>query len=500
MSGMPSGAVPRPNLMLVTVDQWPASLTGYEGHPVILTPTLDQLARNGVYFPRTYSECPICIPARRTLMTGTTPRVHGDRSFDPAAAMPALPTLAATLGDAGYRSVAVGKLHVYPPRDRIGFDDAYLAEEGRPQLGGLDDYDQFLADQGFAGQGFTHGMNNNDYLWRPWHLPEHTHVTNWTTWRMCREIKRRDPTRPSFWHLSYTHPHPPLAPLQAYLDIYRDAEPPVLPMGDWARDEATLPYALRSITDYWAHVRPHHLRDIQRAFYALCTHVDHQLRVVLGTLREEGLLDDTVILFTGDHGDMLGTHGLWAKRVFYEGSARVPTILLGPQGDPRTPPGTVDHRLVQLADMMPTLLDFAGVAAPDQVEGMSMVGERRREMLVAGCRDDASATRMATDGRHKLIWYPTGNVVQLFDLQEDPQELQDRADDPTLAGQRRALEQALVESAWGVDADWIRDGALMGAPARPFRSQPNRGLSGQRGHHFPPPPQASASIVVGTPG
>ncbi|WP_202396837.1 sulfatase-like hydrolase/transferase [Teichococcus coralli] len=500
MSGMTGDAAQRPNILLVTVDQWPASLTGYENHPAILTPTLDQLARNGVRFPRTYSECPICIPARRSLMTGTTPRKHGDRSFDPAARMPALPTLAGTLRGAGYRSVAVGKLHVYPPRDRIGFDEVFLAEEGRPHLGGPDDYDMFLADQGFAGQGFLHGMNNNDYLWRPWHLPERTHVTNWTTWQMCREIKRRDPTRPNFWHLSYTHPHPPLAPLQAYLDIYRDAEPPVPPVADWARDEAALPYALRSITDYWAHVKPHHLRGIQRAFYALCTHIDHQFRVVLGTLREEGLLDNTVVLFTADHGDMLGTHGLWAKRVFYEDSARVPTILLGPQGDPRTPPGAVDNRLVQLADVMPTLLDFAGVAVPEEVEGRSMIGDARREILTAGCRDDASATRMATDGRFKLIWYPNGNRIQLFDLQEDPQEMQDRAGDASLAPRRAALEQALVEAAWGVDGDWISGGRLTGAPARAFRTQANRGLSGQRGNHFPPPPQAGADVVVGTPG
>ncbi|MDP3416472.1 sulfatase-like hydrolase/transferase [Falsiroseomonas sp.] len=490
----------RPNIMLVTVDQWPASLMGHAGHPTVLTPTLDQLARNGVCFPNTYSECPICIPARRTLMTGNTARIHGDRSFDPVARMPPQPTLAATLGAAGYQTRAVGKLHVYPPRDRIGFDDVHLAEEGRPHLGGYDDYDLFLADQGFPGQGFNHGMNNNDYLWRPFHLPEHCHVTNWTTWKMCREIKRRDPTRPGFWHLSYTAPHPPLAPLQAYLDIYRDAEPPVPPVADWAQDEAALPYALRSITDYWSHVKPHHLRGIQRAFMALCTHIDHQFRLVLGTLREEGLLDDTVVLFTADHGDMLGTHGLWAKRIFYEDSARVPTILLGPAGDARTAPGSVDRRLVQLADVMPTLLDFAGVTPAAPMEGLSMIGDARREVLTAACRDDASATRMATDGRHKLIWYPNGNTIQLFDLREDPQEMRNLAGDPALADVRAKLEAALVAEAWGVDTGWIADGKLVGTPAKTFQGQTNRGLSGQRGFHFPPPPQAGADVVVGTPG
>ena len=490
----------RPNILFITVDQWPASLTGYEGHPTVLTPTLDQLARNGVRFPRTYSECPICIPARRTMMTGTTARQHGDRSFDPALPMPDLPTLPGLLRDAGYQTVAVGKLHVYPPRDRIGFEETHLAEEGRPHLGGYDDHEIYLADQGFPGQGFAHGMNNNDYMWRPWHLPEHCHVTNWTTWRLCREIKRRDPTRPAFWHLSYTAPHPPLIPLQAYLDMYRDTVPPAPAMGEWALDAAAQPYALRSIRDFWAHVQPHHLPAIQRAFMALCTHVDHQLRLVIGTLREEGLLDETAILFTADHGDMLGGHGLWAKRLYHEDSARVPTLLIGPKGDSRTRPGSIDQRLVGLADVMPTLLDFAGIAPPAHVEGLSMLGDERRSVLLGACREDANATRMATEGRFKLLWYPCGNVIQLFDLEEDPRELHDRADDPALAPVRARLEAALVAGAWGADLDWIRDGRLVGMPARAFVSQGNRGLSGQRGHHFPPPPIADASVVVGTPG
>jgi arylsulfatase A-like enzyme len=269
-------------------------------------------------------------------------------------------------------------------------------------------------------------------------------------------------------------------------------------MGDWMRGAP--PYALQAVRDFWAHVKPEHVPAIQRAFMALCTHIDHQLRLVIGTLREEGLLDDTVILFTADHGDMLGGHGLWAKRLYYEDSARVPTLLVGPKDDARTKPGTVDERLVGLADVLPTLLHYAGVDVPAHAEGMSMVGEARRAVFVGACREDASATRMATDGRHKLLWYPCGNLFQLFDLQADPRELHDRADDPALAEIRATLEKALVEAAWGADLGWISDGRLMGMPARPFRSSPNRGLSGQRGHHYPPPPIMDASVVVGTPG
>ena len=129
----------QPNVLLVTMDQWPGKLMGAAGHPAVLTPTLDHLARLGTRYPRAYSECPVCIPARRTLMTGTAPRTHGDRVFLPAATMPNLPTLAQTFRDAGYQAYAVGKLHVYPQRDRVGFDDVLLAEEGRPHLGAIDE-------------------------------------------------------------------------------------------------------------------------------------------------------------------------------------------------------------------------------------------------------------------------------------------------------------------------------------------------------------------------
>ena len=155
----------RPHVLLICTDHWPARLLGAAGHPVIQTPTLDELCRNGTRFANAYSECPVCIPARRTLMTGTCCRTHRDREFKVREPMPALPTLAQTFRDYGYQAMAVGKLHVYPQRDRIGFDDVMLTEEGRPILGAVDDYDLWMGEQGRPGQSFAHGMSNNEYAW-----------------------------------------------------------------------------------------------------------------------------------------------------------------------------------------------------------------------------------------------------------------------------------------------------------------------------------------------
>lgn len=489
----------RPNVLLVTTDHWPAALLGLAGHPTLQTPTLDQMARNGVRYTNAYAECPVCIPARRTLMTGTAPRTHGDRVFKTDDPMPALPTLAQTFRDAGYQAYAVGKLHVYPQRDRIGFDDVILAEEGRPQLGAIDDYELWLGEQGYAGQSFAHGMCNNEYLFRPWHLPERCHVTNWATQQMARMIRRRDPTRPGFWYLSYCHPHPPLVPLQIYLDLYRDTKPELPYLGAWATRPDTVPFPARMIRDHWGGLSDHQILWIHRAFYALCTHIDHQLRLVIGTLREEMILDNTVILFTSDHGDMLGHHGLWAKRVFYESAANVPMILMGVAGDERVGLNRVDQRLVGWQDVMPTLLDLAGIDVPAEVEGLSIVGDERRPYLYGEIGEDAMATRMIHDGRHKLIYYPTGNCLQLFDLETDPHESRDLSEEPEYADLLAPLVARLVEELYGGDLAWVDGGRLVGAPDREVVSRANRGLSGQRGIHWPPPPLDVSGRVVGAP-
>ena len=485
----------RPFVLLITADQWPGHLLGAVGHPAIQTPTLDALAKNGVLYTRAYSEHPVCIPARRSLMTGTSARRHGDRAFNPKGRMPDLPTLAQCFRDAGYQAYAVGKTHTYPQRDRIGFDDILVDDEGRTMYGVADDYDIYLADRGFAGRQFGHGMSNNGYQFRPWHLPEEVHPTVWATRMMTRTIKRRDPTRPAFWYLSYRHPHPPLVPLQAYLDLYRDAVIDEPLCGDWARDRAALPYNAQAVQARGDAYGRAQALAARRAFYALCTHIDHQIRSVIGTLREEGILDDTITCFTSDHGDMLGDHGMWAKQVLYENSAGIPMILMGRAGDERVGFDRRDGRLVCLQDVMPTLLDLCGIPVPDSVEGLSMVGGEKRDLLFGEFGDRGHCSRMIRDRNHKLIYYPVGNRIQLFDLEEDPRELRDLAEEPSQAGVRESLTLALISRLYGSDRDWVEADRLVGEPHRDFKPGPNRDLSSMRGDHFPQPPVVESAFM-----
>jgi arylsulfatase A-like enzyme len=173
-------------------------------------------------------------------------------------------------------------------------------------------------------------------------------------------------------------------------------------------------------------------------------------------------------------------------------------LLAGAVGDDRVGTGVTDGRLVGLQDIMPTLLDLCDLPIPASCTGLSMVGERRRDILYCEALEGAKATRMVHDGRYKLIWYPAGNHFQLFDLEEDPQEMADLAGDPGHADIRARLGKALAASLYGEDEAWLRDGELVGMAEPELVMAPNRGLSGQRGLHYPPIPPTDPAKAVGS--
>jgi len=483
----------RPNVLLICTDHLSGRRLGCAGHPAVMTPTIDQFARWGVRFTEAYSACPACIPARRSLMTGMTPRANGLRYYEEGLRLPDVPTLAQTFRNAGYQAYCVGKLHVSPQRDRIGFDDVLLEEQGRHQFkdipdGDADDYELFLAEQGYAGQEYAGGMTQNEWVSRPWHLPERVHPINWATREMCRYIRRRNPEKPSFWYLSFSAPHPPLTPLQAYLDLYRDIPVPQPAMGDWARRAADLPYVLQTLsnpeTGALVRARGFEREQARRAYYATITHIDHQIRVVIGYLREAGLIDNTIIVFTSDHGHMAGEHNLWCMTPFLEMSAKIPLIVVPPRGDGRIEPGSEDDRLADFGDIYPTLLDLAGIDIPGHVDERSLIGGEKRSHLYGEYNEGERAMRMVRKGRHKLIYYAVGNRFQLFDLHADPTESHDLSSDAGSADVLEELTSVLIGELYGSDDAFMKDGRLVGLPDKPFERPDDRGLKGQRGIRF----------------
>jgi len=475
----------QPNVVLITADHWSGRLGGWAGTPGVLTPTIDRLAREGLSFDNAYSACPVCVPARRTLMTGLSARGHGMRQ-NKADPMPSAPTMAQCFHDAGYQTFAVGKLHV-TQRSRIGFDDVLACEEGRHPPEMPDDWEMFLADRGFGGRQYAGAGTQNDYMVTPWHLPDDCHPTNWSAREMARTIHRRDRSRPAFWYLSFIAPHPPLWPLSSYLEQYRNL--PVSPpeCGAWMENLLPgLPPALRSKRDGFATsgASAEYIEEVRRAFFAMITQIDHQIRAVLGTLREEGLAQNTIVAFTSDHGDMLGQHGLWGKCLFYEDSTRIPFVISTPKNLDIGPRGRVESRLVELADVMPTLLDLCGVPIPAGVEGGSVFSGSERTEIFGEYGDGPAATRMLRAGRYKLIYYPAGNRFQLFDVESDRGETTDLFGSPEHEKLVSGLKNRLASNLYGPDLEWIRDGCWVGLPLTEKDPSPDTGCSGQRGYRF----------------
>lgn len=475
------------NVLLISSDHHRGDALGILDHPLARTPHLDKLAQQGILFRRAYSECPVCIPARMTVMTGRRPgRDPASTGFDyyqERSRMPAVETLPAAFARAGYQTQAVGKMHFFPQRRRYGFHDMVIEEEGRVLPGlYLDDYEMWLQGEGFAGEYHAHGVTNNEAGARVWHLPERAHPTNWTARECCRWLYRRDPEAPFFLWMSFSAPHPPYTPPAAWWELFRDASVPAPRSGEWSSGKRLPAELYRTmLAGNYDRCTGQAYAQVARAYHALVAQIDAQISLVLGMLREMNLLDRTIVLYLADHGDMLGDFGTFGKRCFYEGSANVPFILVLPPDHPQHLAGRTVLHPVGLQDVMPTLLDAAGFPAPAGLTGRSVLAgladpAGARTLLHGTCRRAAAsedAMHMLTDGRMKYIWYNQGDMEHLFDLETDPREEHDLAGGASgraLAREWRARLVATLEREGSPDVD---SGRLL---ARPYPRLPEAEL------------------------
>jgi len=469
----------RPNVVLLCADQWRGDALSHMGHPIVQTPWLDRLALRGASFPRAYSAVPSCIAARAALFTGCSQETHGRVGYRDGVAWDYPVTLAGEFTRHGYQTQAIGKMHVFPERSQLGFQNVVLhdgflhyARSHSPDLERIDDYLPWLRERCQSGADyFDHGVNCNSNVARPWDKPEHLHPTNWTVTQGIDFLRRRDPRKPFFLFLSFHRPHAPYDPPAWAFEQYMDLPMPEAPVGDWAEDFAAFENGL----DPECHrgtVAPEVFRRARAGYYGLITHIDHQINRFLEVLQERGMADDTYVCFLSDHGDLLGDHRLWRKSLPYEGSARVPFLLSGPSGS-GIRGGIRPSRAVELRDLMPTLLDCAGLPVPETVEGRSVLPLARglevpwREHLHgehSGLFCGGSA-HWLTDGSGKYVWYSQTGREQLFDLASDPGELRDLARDGTHADALAAWRARLIRVLSGRGEGFVADGRLV--PGRP---------------------------------
>lgn len=434
---------PRPQCVIwITTDHMRYDGIAAHGNGAMHTPNLDRLVHQGVSFDSCFAQNPLCMPSRASFMTGLYPQQTGVTQNGQCLPPDFWPTAPRTFSAGGYYTAQIGKLHFQPheehdldPRARhdYGFDFFQIAEEAGCYE---DSYMTWLRSEHpeyvttFRVPRSVSPQRSSEVEGKVLDAPWQCSHSGWIAESACRFISPSPDfhRQRQFLHLGFFAPHPPLNPTREMFQPYDGAE---IPMDDWPEHEADdkpEPMAgwLRNIAKDWS---PERFREYRRHFYAMVTGVDLAVGQLLKHLEATGLLDDTLIVFTSDHGDMCGDHGLILKQgSYYDQLMHMPLVMHWPNGL-----GTQARRvtgLVEMVDILPTMLDLAQCDVPEV-----MIGRNYAPALLAGeeidAREDVFAYHepnwsMLRTEDHKYIYYgPEAEV--LFDLRNDPRELRNIA-------------------------------------------------------------------------
>ncbi|HEX6447273.1 MAG TPA: choline-sulfatase [Streptosporangiales bacterium] len=454
----------RPNVLLLMVDQLSASWLPAYGFAAVDSPALDRLAGGSTVFDSAYCPSPLCAPSRASLLTGRLPSRTG--VYDNAADMrSSTPTLAHHLRALGYRTCLAGKMHFVGPDQLHGYEDRLTTDVYPADLDWTPDWRLPLTER-FS---WYHTMESvlTPAACRASMQMDYDDEVAFQAVRRIYE-HARDPNRtPFFLTASFTHPHDPWEVRTRYWDRYRRADVPLPDVPSIPFGEAD-PHSRRLRQMYGTEdveLTDEQVRAARHGYFAAVSYVDERVGEILTALDDSGLADDTIVLFTSDHGEMLGERGLWYKMSFLEQSARVPLFVRVPG---RTN-GAHAASPVSLLDLVPTVLDLvdAGPGGVSEGGGVGGVELDVDGVSLAGALDGGDVDRggpvlaeylaegvtkpavMVRDGAFKLIRCP-GDPDQLYDLAADPRELDDLAGKPEHAATLARLG-AVAEARWDLD-------------------------------------------------
>lgn len=417
------------NILIVMADQLTALALGCYGNTDVVSPNIDALAEQGVVFDAAYSSSPLCTPARYAFMTGQN--ISQCKGYDNASYMPAtMPTFAHYLRLMGFKTCLSGKMHFVGPDQLHGFEervttDVYPADFGWvPDWQNADDrIDLWYHNMSSVKQAGVASITNQ--------LAYDDEVGS-QAMRVIYDHARSEDTRPLCLVTSFIHPHDPYATRQKYWDLYKDVNISLPAVRRPAEQDAHNKRLEKAIALDAVEVSDQEIINARRAYFGNVSFVDEWLGRLRATLEECGIADNTTILFTSDHGDMLGEYGLWYKMSFREWSCRIPLIVHQPS---RYKARRVSQPVAQI-DVLPTLLDIAQEstgaekpAAIDPLSGRSLqplcIGDSTSDInrtVSEYCAEGASAPMlMIREGHYKYIGCETDDD-QLFDLSTDPNE------------------------------------------------------------------------------
>ncbi len=435
------------NILVVMADQLTALALGCHGNSVVKSPHIDRLASEGVVFESAYSSSPLCTPARYAFMTGQNISMCG--GYDNAAYLPAtMPTFAHYLRLMGYRTCLSGKMHFVGPDQLHGFEDRVTTDIYPADFGWVPDWtrpheriDLWYHNMSSVKQAGVAAITNQ--------LAYDDEVGT-QAMRVLYDHARGEDERPLCLVTSFIHPHDPYATRQKYWDLYEGVDIPPPRVTRPARQDAHNQRLETLIALDAVDISDAEIINARRAYYANVSYIDEWLGRLRATLQECGMADNTTIIFTSDHGDMLGEFGLWYKMSFREWSCRIPLILHQPG---RFEPRRVDAP-VALVDVLPTLVDLAseytGLDRPepiDPLQGRSLIplcdgnADNDPDACVSEYLAEGTAAPMLMirRGRYKYISCFT-DAEQLYDLQQDPDELENLTTHDALDGFRREAD------------------------------------------------------------
>lgn len=442
----------RPNIVMIMADQLPAFSIGIYGHPLVQTPAMDRLAERGVLFENCYCNCPLCVPSRASMVTGRL--VCRIDAFDNGSELPAsVPTFMHYLRLAGYRVVISGKMHFIGPDQLHGAEERLTTDFYPTAFNWTPDWRRGV----YPNPGTSVSQLKDNGLC-DWNLQlDYDEEVHFRTLEKLRDLRRsRDDGRPFFLWISYTHPHDPFIITREYWDIYDhdEIDPPRAPA-----------VSLEEMHPFNQWVQIHHeadqyppseevIRTTRHAFYGMVTYFDRKVGEIMDELERLSLTENTIIMVLSDHGEMMGEHGMWFKRTFFDGATRVPLLMSWPgtwlerRREPRT---------VSLVDIFPTLLELADCPGHRQIQSGNILDRRSFLPLLrdpeADWKDEAiceyygegviHAMRMLRRGSYKYV-HVVDNPPLLFDMEADPDETRNLAGDPAYAQIEQEMRDRLL--------------------------------------------------------
>lgn len=468
-----------PNILLLMADQFRYDCVGANGNKIIRTPNLDRIARESVRFTAAYTCTPSCTPARSALLTGQGPWKHGMLGYSNMATKPYPLEKASALTKAGYFTATIGKNHYFPIRNAHGYQQMVCDEHDAQWWGKVKqvppaercDYEAYFWSQRPASNPSATGLSWNDYRARPFVYPEELHDTTWTGQTAVHFLNEYDRPEPFFLKVSFIRPHSPYDAPQRFFDMYEHAALPEPKAAKWA--DKYIPRSDASNEIWHGRLAPEVMRYSRQGYYGCVTHVDEQIGEVLAALERRGMLNDTLILFCSDHGDMLGDQNLWRKTYGYEQSAHIPMLMRPPSGMDWGHAGQVVDAPVEIRDLLPTFLDAAGAEQHPELDGRSLLQlagkgkEGWREYIDLEhnvCYSPTNHWNGLTDGKWKYLYHAQAGEEQLFDLVHDPDELEDLSGSAQHSAELAKWRARLVEHLSERGPDWVSNGRLMVRP------------------------------------